>query len=512
MQNGTTSSNRVLAMERLFRNTITPSDCAIISRFLKSAEAELRGYQDEIFRLKSAMVSLENKRDGLKKKMAKCRSLLSPINRMPPEILRIVFAFVCEENWEIVLATPSLWSSICIDSANWDEDFRLLEHYTRLFLDRSRTAPLEVSIDFGCAESLATDVIPSLEALVSHSNRWKSLEISSVKRGVIAHSVFHPIRGNLPILSYLAISGPGGYSDTSAVFRCDIFDTCPTLSSLLIKPNCPLTEHCTLPWGQITSLRLKCCYNASGLAFLALSSNVKNLEVDEFGGAELNSDEDPHPEDHFVSEVERLSIIASEESEFSCMLENSTLGHLLSLEISGSQRWPLRKWQRWDQQCITNFLQRSSCTLTSLSLKWVPITDTQAISLLRRLPTLAEFHIEEYSSTSEFGNRVITRTLLDEMTFDHENITTPFLPKLTSLSLVAHTSGLDKPALVRTITSRWIQDFVYATEAGICCIKAVNIVVLGKGSKEVGTVLESELCWIGSAGARLVVSTAPVVE
>ncbi|KAF9266659.1 hypothetical protein L218DRAFT_829694, partial [Marasmius fiardii PR-910] len=64
----------------------------IISQYLVDAEADLKAYQDEINGLKTRLIVLETRRDSLKEVIENYRSLLSPIRRMPSEILTRIFS------------------------------------------------------------------------------------------------------------------------------------------------------------------------------------------------------------------------------------------------------------------------------------------------------------------------------------------------------------------------------------------------------------------------------------
>ncbi|EEB92735.1 hypothetical protein MPER_08712, partial [Moniliophthora perniciosa FA553] len=75
----------------LLRRTISDTDKQVINQVLLDAEKELNDYDVEISRLRTAILALESRREGVKRMMDKYRSLLSPIHRMPPEILKTIF-------------------------------------------------------------------------------------------------------------------------------------------------------------------------------------------------------------------------------------------------------------------------------------------------------------------------------------------------------------------------------------------------------------------------------------
>ncbi|KAL0069635.1 hypothetical protein AAF712_003293 [Marasmius tenuissimus] len=118
-----------------FRCTTTKTDRQNIGLLLFAVEKERKGYVSEINRLRGALMTLENRLDDVEKKENYLRSLLSPIHRMPPEVLMEIFKFCCHSCdanhisysppqllttlelsmvcalWRnIILATPSLWT------------------------------------------------------------------------------------------------------------------------------------------------------------------------------------------------------------------------------------------------------------------------------------------------------------------------------------------------------------------------------------------------------------------
>uniref|UniRef100_A0A0W0G6A0 F-box domain-containing protein n=1 Tax=Moniliophthora roreri TaxID=221103 RepID=A0A0W0G6A0_MONRR len=508
-----TLSSRSLAMKRLFRITVSSSERDVLVQFLKDAETETRGYETEINKLKAAVVSLENKRDRLKKTMAKHRSLLSAIHKLPPEILREIFAFFCEENllelsstssalflsqvcgrWrEIALSMPSLWSSVSINLGDWkSDDCHRLRTVTQLFMGRSKTSPLSLAIDFDCQEGLEDEAVPVLDTLVAHSSRWQRVALQGV-RGALRHPVFAPIKGVLPILTHLELTG--GTEDKNFEHSSDLFSVCPSLTSLIIEPSCPVGLNWDIPWQQIRNLELQSAFS-NGLSFIHCCHNIRELNTTYIGGRTYN-------DDHCIlSSTTKLTIMASGQGEVSSVLHNCTLPQLASMEIRGGKPQPLQSWKIWAAKPLSDFLLRSSCHLTSLAFEWVPLSDEQAIDLLYSIPSLETLQIMEYRSTDDQAqNRIVTPTFLKELWVGNDWAVTPLLPKLHSLKLDVHGLSFDDKALVRAVTSRWLPDPECASEGGIDCIRSVDVVFLEDG--EHVERLHASLRWMGDAGAQV---------
>ncbi|THU78911.1 hypothetical protein K435DRAFT_737257, partial [Dendrothele bispora CBS 962.96] len=67
------------------------ADKASVDELLRDSEKDFADYDAEIARLEVAISVLKHKRRRLEGHVAKYRSLLSPIHRLPPEILGLVF-------------------------------------------------------------------------------------------------------------------------------------------------------------------------------------------------------------------------------------------------------------------------------------------------------------------------------------------------------------------------------------------------------------------------------------
>ncbi|KAK7049393.1 D-lactate ferricytochrome c oxidoreductase [Paramarasmius palmivorus] len=515
---GSSLYNQSSTIERIFRATISTSEHNTVSQYLIDAESELKRHEIEIDKLRSTIVLLENKMGVLSRKIVKYRSLLSPVHRMPPEILRNVFSFVCHETvfrldctrsppplllsaicgrWrEIALATPSLWSCMHIDLvSDWVRSGRFshFSYIIQLFLERSRNSPLDLTLDFRYQVPQA-DLIPVIATLVSHSNRWHRLKLIRMFQDWFRHAVFAPLeQQGLPILEHLQhsclIEDPTERDD----YVCQLFAHCPSLISLKMAGSSALGN---LPWEQILALEMSNSY-IFALDIVALCKNVDRLTMRYAGDEAFQGN-------HIAHSIQRLSIMASTEADVTTVLKNSTLRELSSLEIRGSPGESLRA--AWDttQNVMTDFLQRSSCNLTSLTLARLPISDNHTLDLLRLLPTLNTLHIEERRSNP--SNGIITAKFLERISDVARMDIAPFLPELSNVKFVLHAEGLDVESLSRALTSRWVPDSEYASQLGISCIQSVEIMFV-KGGEHLEN-LRSSLGWMTRAGAQLTIGIA----
>ncbi|KAK7043011.1 hypothetical protein VNI00_008749 [Paramarasmius palmivorus] len=516
-----TQLSHALNIDRLFRGTVDASDKPVIEQMLKEAEGELTGCHTEINKIKASLFALERKRDGLKKKIAIFRSLMSPIHRLPPEVLRMIFplTLVGGVNWldpsftapalvlsatcgrwrSIVLSTPSIWSRIGIDAEQWEEkkDTLGLSHLIRLFLERSDQALLTIELCFGDT-SLDTRMQTCIEAIVCHSRRWESVVFSGTRSDVIGHPVFRPIKGNLPVLSHLDVncSSKAEDDETIARFRCDLFGVCPKLASIDVRPDCPINKHFTLPWYQITALVVRDTYYNIGLPYLRLCPLVESLALHQIGetSGRLQGWDGP-----VTCNAKQLSIKVFTKEDFATLLPNMTLNALSSLEICGRNKIQFEGWAEWNSKVVPEFLFRSGCMLTSLTLKHVPITDGQAIRLLHQVSSLTYLHLEEYCiMESPATNRVVTRAFFNELIVDHQRPSSaPFLPRLNYIKFVLHFEEQDQQRLLKALASRWIPGT--ASEAGVSCLKTVDVIFIESQDTQVEDLVE-ELQWLKEAG------------
>ncbi|KAL0570045.1 hypothetical protein V5O48_011916 [Marasmius crinis-equi] len=498
-------------MRRLFRSTITRSDRRLISEFLLDGEKEVREYELEISRLRIAMDQLENKKEGLKRTMENCRSLLSPVHRLPMEILVEIFSSVCEDGdlnpfhppqvvqlsrvcgrWrEVALAASNLWSNFSVGFADWNQfGITRLQRLAQTFVDRSHGRLTHVALDFeDTDDDLQTAVSAIMDILAHTSVNWRHLSLYDL--GEVCGSSFLNQQMDLSGLQDLRLHG--AMSHHPAMYT--IFKNSPSLKTLEMFCESVLEEHeaFDLPWHQIETLKIQstCIFTTSD--FLALFPRLKSLYLVQasdqigviYGG-------------HVVSNtVESVHFSWEDQDDANATLHYLTLPHLTSLTMHGAD--PNEDWSVWVDSPALDFLTRSACRITSLCLQTLPMTDLQVIALLQLMPDLTSLKIEElrYDSPS---NRIVTKVFLQHLTVDYQAFrSSPFLPRLTDVEFVMLQKGLAEQDLVDAISSRWIPDPAEAKRIGVACLASVRITALGGQG---GSDLSSPRCF-SDAGMRL---------
>ncbi|THU81797.1 hypothetical protein K435DRAFT_692804, partial [Dendrothele bispora CBS 962.96] len=156
------------------RSSVGFQDQAVVKPLLRDAEKDLLDYDTEIAQLEMAISVVKHKRTRLERYIANCRSLLSPIRRLPPEILTLVFLCLCRDqiigydtvdfdivlpafelsrvcaSWrEVALNTPAIWSNVLFDlreEFSTQQKINLSESFIRLCLERSAQVPLNLTL------------------------------------------------------------------------------------------------------------------------------------------------------------------------------------------------------------------------------------------------------------------------------------------------------------------------------------------------------------------------------
>ncbi|KAJ8075504.1 hypothetical protein PM082_021134 [Marasmius tenuissimus] len=352
---------------------------------------------------------------------------------------------VCTYWREIVTSAPRLWSSFHIDfESHIEQNAAPYAKFTSLFLNRSKTSPLHLSISFPCElHSSLFGVDATLKLLVDHSHRWESLKVTGVE--YISH--FRSGALSLPNLRQLYLYTNQGNSE-ELVALLPSFSDCPSLTSVRLDVAVP-TDKVMLPWSQVRNLTL---INRVGLPMFSALAQCRNLERLTLDGIDTGSH--VYDEDDIAESLQHFSLL-----------------NLNYLEVFNNHLRMPKDRHSSIPIVLERFIPRSG--ITSLALHHVPLTDSQVLSLLHDTPALRCLSIREYKG--EKNNRIVTRAFSQRLSVAQDTIDLShpsFLPDLSELKLSIHVGGLDEQALADALTSRWL--------LASRCLNRVEIALISK--------------------------------
>ncbi|KAJ7483454.1 hypothetical protein FB451DRAFT_1129354 [Mycena latifolia] len=187
-------ATRTLALhQKLLNSNVAPegAEVAFVRSVISKTGGRLEYFDDEIARLRNQLKELEEERAVLSSYHAQNNAILSPLRRMPPEVVGEIFSWtlpsasdalrdrfdIRRSPWvlthisscwrAVALSTPSLWSLIVISYSCSTYPLRMLE--TQL----ARARSLKIHL-YGCEESDSRPQITAFECLAQHSASWRS--------------------------------------------------------------------------------------------------------------------------------------------------------------------------------------------------------------------------------------------------------------------------------------------------------------------------------------------------
>ncbi|KAJ7314379.1 hypothetical protein DFH08DRAFT_895321, partial [Mycena albidolilacea] len=228
--------------------------------------------------LKAELAKLLEERDSLDAEVRKHEGALSPLRRMPVEIISLIFKFaapfrsyvmnvkegpwvlsaVCSRWRTIALSQPSLWNSFVLnfmdDSDSPGSAGRILP-LVEAHLERSRKLPLAITFfPFRWIECTEAEQA-LLDLLAAHCDRWETVVLCGST--LLYDTLIGSIYGRLQILRKLDIwvcSQFDEQDDEPEVDFSDLFAACPALQEVFINGgryvgDIPVTAD--LPWSQL---------------------------------------------------------------------------------------------------------------------------------------------------------------------------------------------------------------------------------------------------------------------
>ncbi|KAJ7183742.1 hypothetical protein C8R46DRAFT_1344465 [Mycena filopes] len=384
---------------------------------IDALDMQIEDMEATIYELEIKQVQLVRRRNDAKERIRKHSTILSPIRRVPPELIFEIFAFaVIHDNkatsetqnstriwhithvcrtWRLVaLSDRSLWRFITIERSSFSEAIEAQ-------LVRSANLPLDICwrghpIDRRC-----------IDLIISHCSRWETVTL----RFDVHHSwcltfkSLSPTAGaSLEQLKRLKISNPGSRFPS---ILPDSFLLAPNLREVTFDAEVDLSDApaAAFVWHQLTVYRGICTVERQ-LNVLQVASNLQECALSftnrAFGRTTIAS-------------LPRLRRLRLAESRFLRNLNTPALEELV-LEVS-------------DMSDITPFLHRTTCSLTNLVLmECILVPAAELTAILQRLPSLTHLFLE----TCPLGSKDAWNNLLETLLISGAPIS-DLCPNLTSL-------------------------------------------------------------------------------
>ncbi|KAG7095827.1 hypothetical protein E1B28_006522 [Marasmius oreades] len=422
----------------------------------------------------------------------------------------VELGLVCT-HWRLVsLRTPQVWANLHVEIYADDPG---LNAAIQMHLERSQSVPLYLDIYLRGPLHLQQYFLCSspLQLLVSYCHQWG--EVTLVANAPLFPRSFEWLMGcpEMPLLQQLDLTGCSEAANTLLPgLNVKFFKNAKRLERLCIAA-CYLDEE--FPWTQLRFLDLNTS-EGSNTVLRAVRLCGQGLEVAKFAlpgspvgnYTSFHSSALQHPD--FQSAPFQLHpqlghlgvmILARQISPndnrcgfeglsdiltgISCpKLNTLRLVSNVSRKVWNDECQPeegegeeqrQRRRAFWPQQDLIDFFRRSKCSLTSLQLKGLWISEVELLGLLK-LPevgdNLREMVVHELESNVE-SKRVLGKRFMEEMMFPRvvngEMSSPGLLPRLRQLEIKlpsSHSYPIATP-LHKMVTSRWHIDVEHRLES-----------------------------------------------
>ncbi|KAF7972899.1 hypothetical protein HWV62_12072 [Athelia sp. TMB] len=393
---------------------------------IKDIASEIAGIEQDILRMHAALSLLAAKRTALHDYAEAHKGLISPLRRLPAEILSDIFIralppfpcklksseipilleLVCRRWRDVVRSTPALWSRIELDYAHKNTVHQSAIAST--CLARSIQHPLTISLTSSGIYVPPDWVHPTLALIVAQCERWRTVQLDFLP--LYAIEELAEAKGRLPLLERLYVST---YDATTTIkgkrALLDAFSLAPKLRYLELESQefkDIVTDNILhLPWNGLTHLIVDLRHAADILSILLQCHDLVHFEA-HVSNTPMSDD---LPEVH----LPYLRSLSLKLPEFPTILPKLILPALTQVSLT-----PLYVLDFTAELWHTNsgfdkLLKKSGCTVRQLEVhdesQCIQLRDF--VGLLEVLPSLTKLNISETLSN-----------MLPQIFADHENI------------------------------------------------------------------------------------------
>ncbi|KAF5356427.1 hypothetical protein D9758_009524 [Tetrapyrgos nigripes] len=454
----------------------TSSESSQLSKLISNAEQDLSDYEKDIQSVENVLLDLSKKKEELERYVDHCKSYLSPIRRLPTEIMgeiflnyqdlhmsdredrqfrgpltrplysspamtALVLSSVCKLWHTITLATPQLWSRFSLRIRG---KCGSLSHLLEIYLSRSKQHPLTFDVVVN-GDGPNSNII--IRLLSAHSHRWFFANCDGRCPGL-------NMQLDLPLLQSLEMQ----YEDADSL---NAFAGARALRTVSLV-GIPRFLLSNLPWDQIQFLRaLELSTGDVGLPKYVweLAQKCPALCSLELGF----SDYSPHEPAVFtsslyLSKLESLCLWFVNWCDFCELFSVSTLPSLRKLSLELHPFEPPGS----DTATFSAFISRSQCSISILRLENLQKSTVQlACGMLHHIPTLIELILEECLYSTNQGPPVMA-TLIAALRISPSPVevdrqageSKPALPLLRRLAMEGRADNFPTSRFVDMLESR----------------------------------------------------------
>jgi hypothetical protein len=484
-----------------------------VAELLKTSESELQEYDEEIKRLKGRIFALGGRKKKLEAYTVALRPLLSPIRKLPLDVLGSIFeeansvaiiadrgstssvpanlfTSVCSYWRTLALGMSSLWSNIQLKV-----DFRLEQQQTKLLttlIILSQASPLTLLIK--CPDTMYTRYVhdsqrrhTAIDKLLEESSRWQQVAFDCPHGLLVA--IFRNFHGKFQDLKSLSLYCKGTFVPDSPL---SVFETAPRLFQLTLdRLRQPLLL--AVPYSQITHATLSDIPSPGEvLEIMRQCANLRSIFVAHYHPTLVSvptAITHPLPDRIFRSNIEAFTIAFNQKSltqdELVLVAKRVMpcieLPLLSSLVITSVNQTP--QTLHWDViiDGFRNLLSRSQCHITKLTItNWV-IHSIHFLSLLGCLSQLEELILHHDNTQQILADSAVSQLRVDEVSTFPGAI---LLPRLRKIDFVVVSNVLSDGILLDMITSRSDPFDRKGGDSDVAQLKVVRVHVKDRRIKE----------------------------
>nr|GAT48716.1 predicted protein [Mycena chlorophos] len=372
---------------------------------LDTALSQAEGDADpQVENARTVLVGLLQERDATHETLEAHRALLSPIRRLPPEVLGEIFIQclpkdppfvqarvdrcpllllqVCS-NWrETSLCTPALWASIRIDITTNSCLPNLA--FVKTWLDRSGSCPLSFQINESLQmdhyEEFMTTASSILALYAPHYHRWRNVHLEYEDWRIdTGFSKLH--RGLEPPEALETLYLARDFWRTNEEAQLLLLLSAPQLQSCNWVSNTSLADIC-VSFPQLRRLFLE--RPVARDVFMRILDEGSSLSVAQFFVLATPSSHIGRQDDLRILRHNLTSLDLTTDL-FGPLFNQLELPSLMHLSVRRFNNIPPHPTPVWPQEAFMSFLARSKCALQTISMNDTDIAPSGMSEFLRHV-------------------------------------------------------------------------------------------------------------------------------